>query len=184
MFRIAASLLAVPALILSACGPTTSSEGQSDASQTPVERGQYLVSISGCHDCHTVRGTEPIGSAARPNLAGSDSELHIKGLGVFVPPNITPDRETGLGGWTEEQIADAIQKGLRPDGRILSPAMPWEPLYSHFTREDALAVAAYLKSIPAVHNRTPDPRGPDDTDDPAFLKTVPRRDLPPPPDGK
>ena len=82
------------------------------------------------------------------------------GLGIFYPPNLTPDPETGLGGWSEAEIATAIRTGVRPDGRELAPMMPWRS-YAALTDEDALAVAAYLKSLPPVRHAVPPPTGPD-----------------------
>ncbi len=65
-------------------------------------------------------------------LGGSDVGFEIPGLGVFVGPNITPDKETGIGSWTAEEIVSAIQTGVRPDGRILAPIMPWHA-FAHLT---------------------------------------------------
>lgn len=89
-------------------------------------------------------------------LAGSDAEFDVPGEGVYVPPNLTPDSETGIGKWTKEQIATAITTGVTPDGRILSSAMPWADFKS-LTHEDAMAIAAYLKSLPPISNRVPGP---------------------------
>src|SRR6185437_6902396 len=123
-----------------------------------VERGKYLVAVTGCSDCHT-----PGGFTSKPDmsrfLGGSDADFNLAGLGVFTPPNLTPDKATGLGDWTEAQIVTAITTGVRPDGRVLAPAMPW-PDFAHLSKSDAAAIAAYLKSIPAVSHRTPAPRGP------------------------
>jgi hypothetical protein len=69
--------------------------------------------------------------------------------------NLTPDPETGLGGWSEEDIIKAFRSGVRPDGAALLPPMPW-PNYGRVTDEDARAVAAYLKSLPAVKHKVPD----------------------------
>ncbi len=124
-----------------------------------AERGKYLVELGGCTDCHT-----PGNFLGHPDLArylgGSDVGFGIPGHGVFVPPNLTPDKETGLGNWTEQQIVTAITTGERPDGRMLAPVMPWMGL-SHLTKSDALAIAAFLKSIPAVKNKVAGPFGPD-----------------------
>jgi mono/diheme cytochrome c family protein len=80
------------------------------ADDAEVERGKYLVTISGCNDCHT-----PGYFFGKPDmsrfLGGSDVGFEIPGLGVFVGPNITPDKETGIGSWTAEQIVTAIQTG-------------------------------------------------------------------------
>ena len=89
------------------------------------------------------------------------SDLKSPGLGVFVGPNLTPDK-TGLGDWSEEQIITALQTGMRPDGRELAPIMPWHA-FATLTKEDVTAIAAFLKSLPPVSNEVPDPVGPGET---------------------
>jgi mono/diheme cytochrome c family protein len=130
------------------------------AADKQVERGKYLVQVGGCTDCHT-----PGHFLGRPDMAkylgGSDVGFGIPNQGVFVGPNLTPDKETGLGTWTAQQIATAITTGARPDGRMLAPAMPWQG-YSHLTKSDALAIAAFLKSLHSVSNKVSGPFGPDD----------------------
>jgi len=126
--------------------------------ETPVERGAYLVVIAGCNDCHT-----PGFFFGKPDkdkfLAGSDVGFEIPGLGVFNGRNLTPDKETGLGAWTDEQIATAITTGKRPDGRQLAPIMNYAA-FTHLTKDDVAAVVAYLRSIPAVNNKVPGPYKP------------------------
>jgi len=130
------------------------------ADSKAVARGKYLVMVGGCSDCHT-----PGHLIGHPDnskfLGGSDVGFAIPGLGVFPGRNLTPDKETGLGSWTTEQIAAAITRGKRPDGRTLAPAMPWAAL-AGLTRYDARAIAAYLKSLPPVNNKVAGPFGPDD----------------------
>lgn len=130
------------------------------AADPQVERGKYLVQVGGCSDCHT-----PGNFFGHPDLArylgGSDVGFGLPGAGVFVAPNLTPDKETGLGNWSAQQIVTAITTGQRPDGRVLAPAMPWRGL-SVLTKTDALAIAAYLKSLPPIANKVPGPFGPDD----------------------
>jgi mono/diheme cytochrome c family protein len=129
--------------------------------ETPVERGLYLVTITGCNDCHTPGGL--LGSPDKKRLlAGSDVGFGDPGSGVWVGPNLTPDTETGLGKWTPDQIVAAITKGERPDGRMLSAIMPW-PALSRLTHDDALAIVAYLNSLPAVKNKVPGPYGSGET---------------------
>ena len=129
-----------------------------NAAQTQVQRGKYLVSILPCTDCHTP-GTFLGHPDMKRYLGGSEVGFEVPGLGVFYGPNLTPDDETGLGKWTKEQIATAITTGKRPDGRILAPPMPVES-FKHLTRSDALAIAAYLKTLPAIKNKVPGPFGP------------------------
>jgi hypothetical protein len=118
-------------------------------------------------------------------LAGSDVGFGIKGLGVFVAPNLTNDAETGLGNWTIAQIVTALTKGQTPDGRILAPAMPWRN-YANLTKADAEAIAAYLKSLPPIKRQVPGPFGPSQVRTPFVMSVQPgdvyaRWANPPPP---
>jgi len=157
--------LAAAALVATA--PLASSH----AADPQVERGKYLVELGGCTDCHT-----PGHLLGHPDMArylgGSDVGFGIPAVGVFVGPNLTPDRETGLGSWTREQIVTAITTGVRPDGRVLAPVMPWRGL-SHLTKSDALAIAAFLKNLPVVRNKVPGPFGPRDTPSVFVMSAVP-----------
>jgi mono/diheme cytochrome c family protein len=141
------------------------------AADPQVERGKYLVTISGCNDCHT-----PGYFLGKPDfsrtLAGSDVGFAIPGVGAFVGRNLTPDKETGLGNWTDDQIISAFTAGIRPDGRKLAPVMPWQEL-SHLTSDDAHAIAAYLKSLPPVKNAVPGPFGPKETPSTLVFVIVP-----------
>lgn len=124
-----------------------------------IARGRYIVEgPGGCGDCHTPGALTGKPDMARP-LGGSDIGWAVPGLGVFVGPNLTPDKKTGLGTWTAEQIVTAFTRGRRPDGRILAPAMPWRD-FAHLTRSDAFAVAVYLKSLRPVRHAVPGPFGP------------------------
>jgi hypothetical protein len=82
-------------------------------------------------------------------LGGSDVGLEVPGLGIFVAPNLTPDNDTGLGNWTKDQIATAIRTGVRPDGHVLAPIMPWRA-YAGLTKIDAAAIVEYLRSPPLM----------------------------------
>jgi mono/diheme cytochrome c family protein len=125
------------------------------ADDAQIARGRYLVVISGCSDCHTPGAL--LGSPdMKRYLGGSDVGFSIPGAGVFVGQNLTPDKETGIGSWTSDQIVTTIRTGTTPDGRTLSPVMPY-PALSHLTDEDAQAVAAFLKSIPAVDHKNAGP---------------------------
>ena len=128
--------------------------------ESPVERGHYLAIVAGCNDCHT-----PGFFLGKPDnakyLGGSDVGFEIPGLGVFPGRNITPDKETGIGNWTDEQIATALTTGKRPDGRQLAPIMPY-PSFTHMSKEDIAAIIAFLHSIPAVKNEVAGPFKPGD----------------------
>lgn len=147
------------------------STGVAKAQDAQIRRGQYLVTLGGCNDCHT-----PGYFFGKPDmmrfLGGSEVGFEIPGLGVFHGPNLTPDRETGLGAWSIEQIATAITKGQRPDGRELAPIMPWHA-FASLTAQDVRAIAVYLKSLKPVTNKVPGPFGPKEQPTSFVMKIVP-----------
>jgi mono/diheme cytochrome c family protein len=142
-----------------------------DARDAQIARGKYLVTVASCTDCHT-----PGHLLGKPDmtryLGGSDVGFEIPGLGVFHGRNLTPDKQTGLGNWSSEEIVTALRTGVRPDGRQLAPIMPWQA-FSRLTDEDAYAIAAYLKSLPPVPNKVLGPFGPNETPTGFVMKVVP-----------
>jgi mono/diheme cytochrome c family protein len=105
-----------------------------------VKRGEYLARAADCMVCHTAPdGTEYAGGLAFPTP-----------FGTLYSTNITPDKETGIGNYTDQDFLNAVQRGVRSDGARLYPAMPF-PSYTYMTDNDALAIKAYLFSLPAVH---------------------------------
>jgi hypothetical protein len=100
-------------------------------------------------------------------LGGSDVGFVVPELGYFWGPNLTPDKETGLGNWSEAQILTALRTGTRPDGRKLAPMMPWMA-YAKLSDEDAKAIVAYLKSLPPISNKAPGPLGANETPTAAY----------------
>jgi len=159
---------AVAALCLPICLPWASSHAADPAA---VARGKYLVTIASCHDCHT-----PGFFLGKPDMArylgGSDVGFELAGLGVFHGPNLTPDKATGLGDWTDAQVVAAIQKGARPDGRLLAPIMPYHA-FAALTKQDVEAIVAFLRSVPPVQNRVVGPFGPTETPTSFVMKVVP-----------
>lgn len=141
----------LPTLILSTLMAASASPALAQK-QTPLERGKYLMeSIVACGNCHLQRGPQ-------------GEPLFDKGLSggmVFDEPpfkayaaNITPDRDTGIGKWTDAQLAKAIREGVRPDKSIIGPPMPFE-FYRHLSDADLAAIIAYLRAQPAVANAVP-----------------------------
>jgi mono/diheme cytochrome c family protein len=110
------------------------------AEEDAVTRGEYLVHAGGCFSCHTVAGGE--------KLAGG--RALATPFGTFYSPNITPDPETGIGRWTDAQFLRALREGVRPDGANYFPVFPY-PSFTGITDGDALAIKAYLFSLPPVH---------------------------------
>jgi mono/diheme cytochrome c family protein len=129
--------------------------GSAASAQTPVERGSYLVnSILTCGNCHTPRGPGGVFDMAKQLSGGpqtfDEPNFTVKGA------NITPDNDTGIGKWTAADIKRALLEGKRPDGSQLAPIMPYG-FYKVFTAGDLDAVAAYLKSVPALSNKVAAP---------------------------
>ncbi|HWK44529.1 MAG TPA: cytochrome c [Stellaceae bacterium] len=130
------------------------SQGGEASAETPVERGAYLVNgIAACGNCHAPRGPDDV--LPGPDLSGGPA-IESPVFSAY-PTNITPALKTGLGGWTDEAIVAAIREGRRPDGRVLRPPMP-VAFYRSLSDTDAGAIAAYLRSVPAVENQVPDSR--------------------------
>ena len=112
-----------------------------------VAYGQYLFTQASCTDCHT---PSEKGQPIMEKFAAGGMEFKM-GDHTLVAPNITPDPETGIGKWTDEQIKTALQTGVRPDGRALSPLMPWQ-YYNGLTEQDVDALVAYMRTIKPVSN--------------------------------
>jgi mono/diheme cytochrome c family protein len=120
-----------------------------------VARGEYLVHAEMCSLCHTIINRTGIYRADDFYLAGG-MRVGLYPHGYYVSRNLTSDSATGLGAWTDAQVAAAIRNGQAP-ARTLNPhAMPWVFLHA-LTPDDALAIARYLKTLPAVRNQAPEP---------------------------
>ena len=121
--------------------------------QAPLERGRYLVdTVMTCHNCHTPMG--PNGPQFDRALSGG---LRFDEAPFDVTAsNITPDRETGIGNWSDAEIKTALQEGTRPAGHHLAPIMP-SGFYGILTPGDLDGIVAYLRSLPAVSNAVPGP---------------------------
>jgi len=185
MSRLEASWIAVAA-VGAAIGVTsltvTAARPESQAPNADaVKRGNYLVLTAGCHDCHTPVKMGPQGPEPDMSLALSGHPAAMKlppppapsgpwiasiaasmtawagPWGISYTANLTPDKETGLGNYTEAQFIQTIRDGKKQGrGRALLPPMPW-PMYRNFTDEDLKAIFAYLQSIKPIQNKVPDP---------------------------
>src|SRR6516165_6964138 len=107
-----------------------------------IERGRYLAVLSDCTSCHTVPGS------SQPFARGRAIETPF---GNILAPNITPDRETGIGAWSDDDFDAAVRKGVRPNGARLYPAMPYNA-FTKMSRNDVLAIRAYLNTVAPVRN--------------------------------
>lgn len=122
--------------------------------ETPVERGKYLVNtIMTCQNCHTPKGERGAPVFERDLSGGLEfDEPPFK----VTAPNITQDKGTGIGSWTDAQIRTALRTGKRPDGVQLAEVMPTS-FYGIVTERDMDAIIAYLKTVKPVSNKVPDP---------------------------
>lgn len=178
----AAALLAAAATLAAAPAPQPQAAQAPEARQASIERGRYLVTIGACNDCHTPfklgpNGPEPDMTrmlSGHPQqavfppppqpaegspwiVAGAATNTAWAGpWGISYPTNLTPDKETGMGDWTEEEFKAALRSGRhRGRGRMILPPMPWQG-WGAATDEDLAAVFAYLQSIPAIKNQVPE----------------------------
>jgi mono/diheme cytochrome c family protein len=131
------------------------SNASSAAPQSGVERGRYLVDhVSLCGDCHTPRNS--IGVPKQSHyLAGASEKVGPLGEAVA---NITPDKETGIGEWKREDVVELLHSGTKPDldnvqGLMYEVIQGISYGYKDMTKQDALAIADYLKSIPPIKNK-------------------------------
>jgi hypothetical protein len=165
----------------------TPSESLADTHGTgedQIARGEYLITVGGCHDCHTPKKFGPegmsfdmdrkfMGHPAEETLPPvPDGVLGMEGWGFlgnhhltgFAGPwglsfsaNLTPDEETGIGSWTEEMFIKAMKTGQHMgEGRPILPPMPWFNL-AEAKEDDLKAIFAYLQSLPPIHNPVPQP---------------------------
>jgi cytochrome c oxidase cbb3-type subunit 2 len=124
-----------------------------EAKENPVQRGRYLVEADLCALCHS-----PIDRNGRilPGMTLAGGQLmRVVPFGDFPTGNLTSDKDTGLGNWTDDQIKNAITRGVLPNGARLPPfPMDWSA-FSALTPDDLNAVVAYLRTVPAVSNKVP-----------------------------
>jgi len=111
-----------------------------------IARGEALVVAGDCTGCHTADPAKPFAGGKRIDTP----------FGAIYSPNITPDRDTGIGSWSEQDFYRALRFGVAPDGSRYYPAFPY-PNFSKMTREDILAVRAYLATLAPVSNKAPPP---------------------------
>jgi len=184
--RVALFTAAVALSLLAACSTRPVAPPPGTAADR-LARGRLLVSIGGCNDCHTPMRFDPELGMPVPDMTrmlsghpagGPDPASTLSGhdmaaigptftsfrlpFGVVYPANLTPDKDTGLGGWTEEMFLRAVRTGrhMGGSGRPILPPMPWMTLAQQ-SDDDLKAVFAYLQSVPAIRNDVPAPKVPD-----------------------
>ncbi len=143
--------------------PVEASKGQelpeptSDAAA--VRQGRYLVGLLGCASCHTdgalIGRPDPAKTLAGSSVGIAYTDPMVDEFpGAVYPANLTPDDATGLGKWSEAEIVKMLRSGTNRHGRQTMAIMPWMS-YAQLSESDAVAIARYLKSLPAVEHRVP-----------------------------
>src|SRR6266581_2397229 len=126
-----------------------------EATPQRLARGKYLVAgVNGCFGCHTDADWSKPGA---PPVAGREGSGHVwsdQNMPWLVAPNITPDKETGAGNWSDDTLARAIREGIGHDGRTLFPIMPYES-YRNMSDEDLASIIVYLRSVKPIRNPLP-----------------------------
>ncbi len=127
--------------VASACGPAGA-----QSSPDTIARGKALAEAADCAGCHTADPAKPFAGGKRIDTP----------FGGIYSPNLTPDRDTGLGAWSDDDFRRALRDGVAPDGSRYYPAFPY-PYFTKLTREDIAAIRAYLETLAPVHRITPSP---------------------------
>lgn len=118
-----------------------------------LARGQYLVeNVAACFHCHSEHDLSDPAVPIAAGMKGAGWEMPVPELGKVVAPNITPDKATGIGTWTDDEIARAIQEGVNKQGKPLFPLMPYMN-FRNLDDEDLASIIVYLRSIPAVSRK-------------------------------
>ena len=112
-----------------------------------IARGKALTIASDCASCHTADPAKPFAGGKRIDTP----------FGAVFSPNLTPDHDTGIGGWSEDDFLRALRMGISPSGAHYYPAFPY-PSFTKLIRDDILAIRAYLATLPPVSNRPPPPQ--------------------------
>jgi mono/diheme cytochrome c family protein len=136
-----AAVIVIVAVAAFVFWPAPAAKAVAAPAATPalIARGQYVATAADCVACHTRPGGQP--------YAGG--RAFVLPFGTIYSPNITPDRATGIGGWSAGQFLRAVKEGVDEDGRELYPAFPYTS-YHRMSDEDVLAVQAYLATLPAA----------------------------------
>jgi mono/diheme cytochrome c family protein len=138
------------AIILAAvllCTAFAGALAQAEPSEATIARGKTLANAADCAGCHTADPAKPFAGGKRIDTP----------FGGIYSPNLTPDRETGLGAWSDDDFYRALHEGVARDGSRYYPAFPY-PNFTKMTRDDVLAIKAYLATLTPVHNTRPPPQ--------------------------
>jgi hypothetical protein len=129
-----------------------------DRTAERIERGKYLFEVAfNCEHCHSETDGAKFTMPAKPDRIGVGQVMPTRQMGVpadLTAPNLTPDPETGSGNWTDGEIVRAIREGIKHDGSVIFPFMPYSE-YRHMSDEDVYSIVAYIRSMAPVKNPLP-----------------------------
>jgi mono/diheme cytochrome c family protein len=151
-------LLGAGYLYLNLAFPKVSAATDLKIEATPqrLERGKYLAEgFAGCIDCHSERDWKVFSGPIVKGTEGKGGQDFGEGAGFVPASNITQDKETGIGGWTDGEIFRAVTSGVDKDGNFLAPMMPYVE-FAKLDKEDIYSIIAYIKTLPAVKNSVPE----------------------------
>jgi hypothetical protein len=138
--------------------PSSAPPSKITVAMTPsnIERGEYLfTTLLDCDGCHSQRDFSRLGGPVVAGGRAKGGPMALEGLpGEVNAPNITPDKETGIGSWTDGEKIRAIREGISKDGHMLFPLMPYSG-YRYMSDEDSQALVAYMNTLPPVRNYVP-----------------------------
>ncbi len=185
--RVIAASATAGLLLCATLGANHTAIGKDTGNKAVIERGRYIVLTTGCNDCHSPKIMTPMGPipdttrllSGHPSgdpvpaipdgvlgpgkwaaLTGPHFTMWAGPWGVSFARNLTPDKETGLGSWTEAMFKKALRTGKdMGEGRAILPPMPW-PEFRNWTDADFHAVFSYLRTLKPIHNQVPDPIAP------------------------
>ena len=127
-----------------------------EATPERLERGKYLANgFAGCIDCHSDRDFTKFSGPVVPGTEGKGGSDYGEGAGFVPAANITADKETGIGSWTDGEIFRSITAGVDKEGNFLAPMMPYSE-FIKIDREDIYAIIAYIKTLPPIKYKVPD----------------------------
>ena len=154
MLALLAFLIAIALMIYLLTRPATIPAAALPPHAPDIASGKYLFIAGGCAECHAapVKGCDDLNIESKEVLAGG--RCLKTAFGTFHVPNISPDKENGIGGWSTLDFVNAMKRGVAPDGSHYYPAFPFTS-YQRMNFEDLIDLKAYLDNLPAVKNETP-----------------------------
>ncbi len=142
----ARAILAAVLAFMFLCTALVCSRAQAQSPAELIARGKVLTDAGDCASCHTADPAKPFAGGKRIDTP----------FGAIYSPNLTPDRDTGIGAWSDDDFRRALHEGIAPDGSLYYPAFPY-PNFTKLTRDDVLAIRAYLATQPPSRNSAPSP---------------------------